>query len=303
MKRVLSGFIVPRAVGLLSALSLFVFSLSYVESAEKALTKRLAIRAGLGWSVLSYTEKISGLVSIPGNDSDFRSAGLALEAGARLRIFDKLFLGADYQGSFIGRDTETWDNIGTVVDPADASAVLLVDQQNELKVTQHLIDVLAQYAWSPTSGVLIQPLIGWHWLRQDFTRSIFRFNVSDITFLNNLGPVSEDFRGSGPLIGVELSHWVYPRKDLAYSVELFGGTRFVQIINFTADNSLLGKVESDGWSSRWELGVAWNWDLFRLEVKYRGLFQRIDEASNSIGTLPENETWVQAYFFSAVMRF
>ncbi len=117
MKRVLSGFIVPRAVALLSALSLFVFSLSYVESAEKALTKRLAIRAGIGFAVMSYTEKISGLVSIPGKDSDFRSAGLALEAGARLRIFDKLFLGTDWQGSFIGRGTERWDNIGRVANP------------------------------------------------------------------------------------------------------------------------------------------------------------------------------------------
>lgn len=265
-------------------------AIPYARPARQAIN-RFDIRVGVGVAFLSYEQEISDIIGLGGEDTDYSGVGPAVEVSARFHATKRVSLGVDWQAAFIGSDTETSDNIAII-------AGSLVDQRNDLEVVQHLIDVLAQYTFGPTTRWEIKPFAGWHWLLQDFERSNFLLDVAEITIPVDLAPVSEDFRGHGPLLGTEVSYRAVPEK-----LEILGDARVVRIVDMTADNSLLGEVESDGWSYRWAVGVARPVGPGSLGLRYQGQFQRIDQSSSAVAVLPENETWVHAFFLTATLTF
>jgi hypothetical protein len=254
---------------------------------ERRTDSRFSLDAAIGAGVISYSEKVTALGL--GGDSDFdEPVGIARLVG-RGRIVGNLFAALGWQGSFTLDGTETWPGVGTIFG-------LPVTQSNDLNISQHLVDGILGYTWTPWRGFSLEPTVGWHYLRQEFDRSKFTFAVAGITFPVPIGPVSEDFSGHGPLIGLDGSLGGLP---LGLSVE--AGAQFVYLIDLDADNSLLGTIGgSDGRSWRWHVDLTLPVGRFDLGLGYYGQYQVIDTQASAIAILPENET--QVHVLQAVAR-
>jgi len=246
---------------------------------EGGAGSRFSLDAALGAGVISYSEKVAALGF--GGDSDFdEPVGIARLVG-RGRIAGNLFAALGWQGAFTLDGTETWPGIGTV-------AGLPVNQSNDLNIHQHLVDGFLGYTWTPWPGFSVEPSVGWHYLRQNFDRSKFAFVVAGITFPVPIAPVSEDFQGHGPLVGLDGRLGGLP---LGLSAE--AGAQFVYLIDLDADNSVLGTIGgSDGRSWRWHVDLTVPAGRFNLGLGYYGQYQRIATRTSAIAILPENETKV-----------
>lgn len=254
---------------------------------DRADSSRFSLDAAIGAGVLSYSEKVSALGF--GGDSDFDEPVGIVRLVGRARIAGNLFAALGWQGSFTLEGTETWPGIGTF-------AGLPVNQSNDLNISQHLVDGFIGYTWTPWPGFSLEPSVGWHYLRQDFDRSNFAFAVAGITFPAAIAPVSEDFQGHGPLIGLDGSLAGLP---LGLTAE--AGAQFVYLIDLDADNSVLGTVGgSDGRSWRWHVDLTVPVGRFDIGLGYYGQHQLINTQASAIAVLPENET--QVHVLQAVAR-
>ncbi len=254
---------------------------------DRADGSRFSLDAALGAGVLSYSEKVSALGA--GGDSDFDEPVGIVRLVGRGRIVGNLFAGLSWQGAFTLEGTETWPGVGTI-------AGLPINQSNDLNIRQHLVDGFIGYTWTPWPGFSLEPTVGWHYLRQDFDRSNFAFAVAGITLPAAIGPVSEDFQGHGPLIGLDGRLAGLP---LGLTAE--AGAQFVNLIDLDADNSVLGTVGgSDGRSWRWHVDLTVPVGRFDIGLGYYGQHQLINTQASAVAVLPENET--QVHVLQAVAR-
>lgn len=248
---------------------------------------RFSLDAAIGAGVISYSEKVTALGL--GGDSDFDEPVGIVRLVGRARIAGNLFAALGWQGSFTFNGTETWPGIGTF-------AGLPVTQTNDLNITQHLVDGFVGYTWTPWSGFSLEPTVGWHYLRQEFDRSSFAFAVAGITFPSAIGPVSEDFQGHGPLLGLDAS-----LGGLPFGLGVDAGAQFVYLVDLDADNSLLGTIGgSDGHSWRWHVDLTLPVGRFDIGLGYYGQYQLINTQTSAIAILPENST--QVHVLQAVAR-
>src|SRR5581483_7024077 len=109
---------------------------------------RLAISTYTGVQSFDYKETIDGI------ESDYRSRGPAWGVAARFPLADRWRLNADYLGSFVVQDVETWDGIGTV-------AGLPITQQDDLTVGFHLVD--ADVSYSPVRSAALEWAVALGW--------------------------------------------------------------------------------------------------------------------------------------------
>lgn len=258
------------------------------ESASES--KRFSVDFAAGVGILSYAEMVSSLGAAA--DSDFDQGVAVVKVLGRGRITDNFFGALAWQGSFTLEGTETWPGIGTV-------AGLPITQTNDLSVDQHLVDAYVGYTWRPWSSLSLEPIVGWHYLRQSFDRSNFAFTVGGIVFPVALAPVSEDFNGHGPLIGLDASY-----ADLPFGLTASAGVQFVYVLDLDVDNSLVGSINgADGHSWRWKVALTRQFGLFDLGLRYSGQHQLINGKTTAIAILPENETQVHALLVSAGIPF
>ncbi len=254
---------------------------------DRADGSRFSLDAAIGAGVLSYSEKLSALGA--GGDSDFDEPVGIVRLVGRARIAGNLFAALGWQGAFTLEGTETWPGIGTI-------AGLPINQSNDLSIDQHLVDGFIGYTWTPWPGFSLEPTVGWHYLRQEFDRSDFARAVAGITFPAAIAPVSEDFQGHGPLIGLDGSLAGLP---LGLTAE--AGAQFVHLIDLDADNSVLGTIGgSDGRSWRWHVDLTVPVGRFDIGLGYYGQHQLINTQASAIAVLPENET--QVHVLQAVAR-
>ena len=243
----------------------------------------LGVRAGV--QAFNYQEHLSS------TDSDYDSSGPAIGVTGSLKLIDRLRLNVDYLGSFIQEDTETWRNIGTF-------AGIVVNQQNEMDVDFHVFDVDVSYSLVKTPQVEWAIGLGWHYYIEDFTRSNFRFVVSTLTLFSPIGPVSEDVRGQGVKLGTTLGF--RPTPNLLVGAGFAG----YWLYDVEAENSVLGKVDSDGYALRWRATVDYLINaMISVGIGYDGHYISIEQGRSAIAILPKNETLAHTFTAAVGFRF
>lgn len=247
--------------------------------------ERFVLGARVGVQAFNYQEHIDS------TDSDYNSIGPAIGLSGSLKIIDRLRLNVDYLGSFLQEDTETWKNIGTF-------AGFIVDQQNEMDVSFHVFDIDVSYSIVKTPQFEWALGVGWHYYAEDFNRSNFRFLISTLTLFSAIGPVSEDVRGQGIKLGTTLGFRATP------NLLLGAGLAWYSLYDVEADNSALGKVESDGYALRWRATVDWVINpTVSLGIGYEGHYISIEQGQSAIAVLPKNETMAHTLTAAIGIRF
>lgn len=274
-----------RQLGLVLVAALLATALITAAEAQTLLPsdERFVLGARVGVQAFNYQEHVGT------TDSDYSSVGPALGVTGSFRLIDRLRLNIDYLGSFLQEDTETWRNIGTF-------AGFTVNQQNDMDVSFHVLDIDASYSFVKTPQVEWAVGLGWHYYVEDFTRSNFRFVVSTLTLFFPIGPVSEDVRGQGVKLGTTLGFRVTPK------ILVGGGLAWYGLYDVKVDNSALGNVESDGYALRWR-GTA-DYAItpaISVGIGYEGHYISVEQGQNAVATLPKNET--MAHTFTATVGF
>jgi hypothetical protein len=248
-------------------------------------SKGLTIGGEIGVAYYEYQELSAGA------DSDFDSEGPAWNLFARYKITDRIRIGLDWEAARINKDGERWSNVGTI-------AGLSVDQTNDLEVDIDMVDLDVSYALAQSDTLEFELVAGWHFLRHDFSRSKFALEVLSISFSENISPVSEDVDANGMKLGARLKGNFSPR----YRFEGDFSWNFLHDVE--ADNSLLGKVDSEGNSFRWSILLGYSLsEKVELGLRYRGTFIDVDEGRSAIAVLPRNETKMHSFLATVKVRF
>lgn len=247
------------------------------EEVNSALINRYEIEAESGICFLNYKEKSAGV------NSEFDSAGLSVNIAGKIGLPKKFGMGGSYTGYFVAESTETFHT------------GLPLIQINDSEVNQNFFEANFFYTLSFFEKFELDLLGGYHYFKQNFTRSNFRFKGFESS---NLGKVNEDFTGSGPELGLRIYYSLH-------QIPLFFSINFSQffITNFETDNSLLGKMNSKGFSNRWSLGTFYHRKQFSIGLKYIGFFMRIDEAQRDNIKLPKNETLINSFLLVGTYVF
>jgi len=130
------------AVVLLTLLAVPLVGVAAGQAVPPPLPEQFTFAISGGLQVFDYKEAFHG------GQSDYVSVGPAWGVMASVRVSERWRLNLDYLGSLVTDDTETWDNVGTV-------SGMPVNQENDLKVVFHVLDVDVGYS------LLKQPGIEW----------------------------------------------------------------------------------------------------------------------------------------------
>lgn len=277
--------LLPLSVSMLFA-ALLAASPNLGAAAEHAQESgRFTMGGEIGVAYYEYQELSAGA------DSDFDSDGISWNLFARFKITDRIRIGLDWEAARIDKGRERWSNIGTVLG-------LQVDQTNNLEVDIDMVDVDLSYAFAQSETFEFELVAGWHFLRHDFSRSNFAFEVLSISFSQNISPVSEEVDANGLKLGVRFKGIFSPQ----YKFDGYFSWNILSDVE--ADNSVLGRVDSKGNSIRW--GILWGYsmsDNVELGLRYRGTFIDVDEGTSAIAVLPQNETTMQSLLATIRIRF
>ncbi len=241
----------------------------------------------IGWAYYDYEESLGTI------DSSYDSDGISWNLFANFMVFDRFRVGFDWEAARIDSARETWTNL-----PIGVLIGVQVNQTNNMEVDLDMFDLDASFSVLRSENVEFELVAGWHFLRHDFTRSSFAFQVLGFTLASTLGPVSEEVDANGPKVGVRLAGKISPQLyiDSAFNWNF--------LTDLTADNSLLGTIDSEGNSIRWR--VALNYRVrenFDIGLSYRGLFIDVNEGQSANAILPSNKTSMNSLFAIATFRF
>ncbi|HXH84481.1 MAG TPA: hypothetical protein VNN07_16370 [Candidatus Tectomicrobia bacterium] len=238
----------------------------------------LQVRGGI--QVFDYSEEFAPL----GLESDYQNVAPAWGAAASLRFAERWRLNGEYLGSFVPEDTESWRFLGSRA------------QENDLEVDFHAFDVDVSYSIARLPKLEWAVALGWHYYLLDFERSNFR--VFSPFLVAPPGPVTEEVRGQGVKVGTTLDARIGRRATLSTGVS---GSYLYDV---DVENSLLGRLSSEGWTARWRLGVDFLLtDNATIGVGYHGQYIRVDEASRGLVVLPENRTITHTLMLQLGVRF
>ncbi|MDA1000547.1 MAG: hypothetical protein O2807_08545 [bacterium] len=241
----------------------------------------------IGAASYDYEESFSA------TNSSFDSSGIAWNLFADAEIVERVRIGVDWEAARISSGTERWTNlpVGTLIGAQ-------VNQTNSLKAEIDMVDLDLSYVLFRNEKAELEIVVGWHVLRHDFNRSNFAFQVAGSTINSTLGPVDEDVFAHGPKAGIRFAGGLPPRLfvDAAFFVNTLTSVR--------ADNSLLGQVDSDGYSLRWRVGLMYQMnDIFSVGVAYRGTYIEVNQGKSGNVILPHNETLMSSVFLRFHFRF
>lgn len=243
---------------------------------------RLGVRVGVQF--FSYEEEEDPV------QSDYTSSGPAIGLTGMLRFADRFRLTADWLGSFIAEDGETWRNVDT---PAGIGT-----QHNDLSVDFHVFDVDLGYSVVKRPGLEWAVLLGWHTYSQEFDRSNFRLVSSSVIIAAPGLSVTEDVVGQGLKLGMVAEAMVAPR------VWFEGGLAWYYLYDIAVDNSELGRLDSDGYALRWRAALDYLLTpRAAVGVGYEGHFIHVDRATSATAILPENMTWAHTLLVRLGVRF
>ena len=161
-----------------------------------------------------------------------------------------------------------------------------------------MVDLDVSYALTQSEAFDFELVAGWHFLRHDFSRSDFAFEVLSISFSQNISPVSEEVDANGLKLGVRLKGNFSPQ----YKFDGYFSWNILSDVK--AKNSVLGTIDSEGNSIRW--GILLGCSLSEnvdFGLWYRGTFIDVDEGTSAIAVLPQNETTMQSLLATIRIRF
>lgn len=241
----------------------------------------------IGAALYDYEESFSA------TGSNFDSSGIAWNLFLDVEIAKRVRIGVDWEATRISSATERWTNlpVGTLVGTQ-------VNQTNNLKADIDMFDFDLSYVIFRSEKAELELIGGWHVLRHDFSRSNFAFQVAGFTINSTLGPVDEEVFAHGPKAGVRFAGGLPPRFfiDASFFVNF--------LVDVQADNSLLGTVDSDGYSMRWRLALMYQMtEESSVGLAYRGTFIKINQGRSASAILPRNETLISSIFLKFQFRF
>ena len=159
-----------------------------------------------------------------------------------------------------------------------------------------MVDIEATYLFARVPSVELGVVLGWHFYRQDFTRSNFTFDptTSGIAFQ----PASEEHRGNGPMVGIRFDANPSPSWSLRV------GADWARIFDAEVKNRALGTADTEGNSIRWRVNLGYHISKnVDLGVSYRGMVLDVDQDRSAAQIIPNSKTEMQGLLFKATFRF
>lgn len=248
------------------------------------LAERFTLSVSGGIQAFDYKENFGSV------KNDYHSFGPAWGVAASFRVAEQWRLNADYLGSAIRQDTETWDRGSIFGFP--------ITQKDDLKVNFHVVDADLSYSVLKIPEIEWAIAAGWHYYHQGFERSNFRLEVANLVFPAGIQPVTEDVDGFGVKVGTTLEWRSSPRFIASTGVSGY------YLYDVSVDNSVLGRFHSQGWAARWKFGLDYLLSTnASIGLGYQGHYITVDKDRNAVAILPDNRTLAHTLLLRLGLRF